>query len=207
MQLQNTFRDGHHRGYALIAFFLSVILLIGLVSCRQIGDTEDTDAYISYISVPLPEEEAEENAILRRPDSVADPSDYAVITEAPETETTAPSGTDIDAPSSDSGETRISFVAVGDNIIHSAIMEDAANHAKDGAEYDFTYIYDHVRDTISAADVAFVNQETPMGGKSLGYYGYPNFNGPQEAGDALVDCGFDIVCIATNHMADLKDAG
>ena len=167
----------------------------------------------TYITSPLPADVLEENSILRRPDAAADVNDYAAVTEtAPPAETKAPETVQI-APSMEIDiptipqETRLSFVAVGDNIIHSAIIEDGKNHAGDGEEYNFKYIYDNVRDEISAADVAFVNQETLLGGKALGYYGYPNFNGPQEAGDALVDAGFDVVCVATNHMCDMNEAG
>ena len=196
--------------------FLALCLILSTVfsvtACFGQDSGESIDKR-TYITSPLPADVLEENSILRRPDAAADVNDYAAVTEtappaetkAPETVQIAPS-TEIDIPTIPQ-ETRLSFVAVGDNIIHSAIIEDGKNHAGDGEEYNFKYIYDNVRDEISAADVAFVNQETPLGGKALGYYGYPNFNGPQEAGDALVDAGFDVVCIATNHMADMRDAG
>ncbi|MBQ7983951.1 MAG: CapA family protein, partial [Clostridia bacterium] len=185
-------------------------VLFSFSGCQQTA--EGDGSRITYVTAPAPAEALEENALLRRPDAAADPSVYAAVTEAPPAEsgaadTQGETVTEEPQTSGVSEEARISFVAVGDNILHSAIMEDAANHAGDGEEYDFTYIYDNVRDVISAADVAFVNQETLLGGKSLGYYGYPNFNGPQEAGDALVDAGFDIVCIATNHMCDMNEAG
>lgn len=196
----------------LLTYILIFALTLSLCACFS-ADEGGTNDKRTYITSPLPADALEENSILRRPDAAADVEDYAAVTEtappaetkAPETEKVTPS-TDIDIPVIPT-ETRISFVAVGDNIIHSAIMEDAQKHAGDGEEYNFNYIYDNVRDEISAADVAFVNQETLLGGKKLGYYGYPNFNGPQEAGDALVDAGFDIVCIATNHMCDMNEAG
>lgn len=219
-----------------IGFILCCILAcFMLFSCFDEGNAVPDG--ISNMAIPSPSPSAEEDLLLRRPDSVADPEDYTIETEPPETkapetekpETTPPAPetqrpaddtppkTEPEQPTTEppkqdpqppvSGETRISFVAVGDNVIHGAIMEDAQRHASGGAEYDFRYMYDHVRDRISKADVAFINQETPMGGKELGYTGYPNFNGPQEMGDAVVDAGFDIVCIATNHMADYRDAG
>jgi len=192
------------------SLLLALGVLFSLAGCQQ--TSEGDGSRITYVTAPAPAEALEENALLRRPDAAADPSEYAAVTEAapavedPE-DTQDTQQTETAHPPATNAETRISFVAVGDNILHSAVMEDAANHAGDGEEYDFTYIYDNVRDVISAADVAFVNQETLLGGKNLGYYGYPNFNGPQEAGDALVDAGFDIVCIATNHMCDMNEAG
>ena len=200
--------------------FLSICLLMAvLFSLSACFSAPEETVYdkLTHILSPAPSPTLEENSILRRPDAAADVNDYAAVTETapPDTQSTdAPEPSDptetapppqIDDPGSK--ETRLSFVAVGDNIIHSAIIEDGKKHAGDGEEYNFNYIYDNVRDVISAADIAFVNQETLLGGKALGYYGYPNFNGPQEAGDALVNAGFDVVCIATNHMCDMNEAG
>ena len=185
---------------AFLAFFLLILLAVLLPSCAEQSEAIGNE---SRLTAPTPFAAAEENAVLRNPEKAGDPADY---TEAVETESAAPLPVIPDVPGDVSG-TRLSFVAVGDNILHSAVIEDGANHAGPGEEYNFNYIYDNVRSVISAADIAFVNQETPMGGKALGYYGYPNFNGPQEAGDALVNAGFDIVCIATNHMLDAKSAG
>ncbi|MBQ4290760.1 MAG: CapA family protein [Clostridia bacterium] len=185
------------RPIRLVSLLLVLSLILPfLFSCGSSSPEQNPDA---RKTAPTISPKAEEDSILRRPDSVSDPSVYTTPDETDEEGGTGeiPVVTD----------SRVSFLAVGDNILHSAIIEDAARHAKNGAEYDFNYIYNNVRSKIQSADVAFVNQETPMGGKSLGYTGYPNFNGPQEAGDALVNAGFDIVCIATNHMADYKAAG
>ncbi|MCI8387208.1 MAG: CapA family protein [Clostridiales bacterium] len=105
------------------------------------------------------------------------------------------------------GKSRVSFLAVGDNIIHENVFTDAKNRAKTGEKYNFIDMYTDIADFIAGADIAFVNQETPLGGDELGIYGYPNFNGPQAAGLALVDLGFDVVNIATNHMLDVKEKG
>lgn len=55
---------------------------------------------------------------------------------------------------------------------------------------------------IQNADVAFINQESPIGGEALGISGYPNFNSPFEIGDNLVSLGFDVINQANNHMLD-----
>ncbi len=105
-------------------------------------------------------------------------------------------------------EKRYSFLAAGDNIIHSAIYEDAlARATEDSPKYNFLPMYDGIKDFIAAADITFINQETVMAGEEYGISGYPNFNSPQEAGDTLVDLGFDIINIANNHMLDKKEAG
>ncbi len=113
-------------------------------------------------------------------------------------ETTAPTPTD----------TVYSFLAAGDNIIHQAVFEDAHKRVTDPAtNYNFTPMYDGVADLIASADIAFVNQEGPIAGSSFGISGYPNFNAPNEAGNTLVELGFDIVNIANNHMLDKWESG
>lgn len=91
----------------------------------------------------------------------------------------------------------VSLVAVGDNLIHNTLIADAANG--DGT-YDFTSFYADIKPYIQAADIAFVNQESPLGTGEPS--GYPNFNTPQACGDALIDAGFDVICHANNHAMD-----
>ena len=95
---------------------------------------------------------------------------------------------------------RATLVAAGDNLLHNTISWDAQQ--ADGG-YDFRPVYQHVKGLIEAADVAFINQEVPLSG-TVGRY--PNLDAPQQAADAVVDCGFDIVNEATNHALD-KGAG
>ncbi len=106
---------------------------------------------------------------------------------------------------------RISFLAAGDNVIHPCIYIDARNRAAadPGAvrAYDFKPTYTDVIDFVASFDLAFINQETLMGGEALGYSGYPRFNSPQELGLDLVEMGFDIVGIANNHMCDKGASG
>ncbi len=104
----------------------------------------------------------------------------------------------------------VSFLAAGDNIVHQSVMDDARTLAKNAGrseEYYFEPIYENLKDIISSADIAFVNQEGPIAGKALGHAGYPNFNAPDEAGTALVNVGFDIVNIANNHLLDRGEQG
>jgi len=91
----------------------------------------------------------------------------------------------------------ITFVAVGDNLIHEEIIQDAKTRG-----YDFNDYYTEVADFIRSADLAFINQETLISGGKFGISGYPRFNGPKEIGDAIVNAGFDVVNHATNHVMD-----
>jgi poly-gamma-glutamate synthesis protein (capsule biosynthesis protein) len=98
----------------------------------------------------------------------------------------------------------VSFIAVGDNLIHSSIY---LSHRTGDGGYDFNDIYDPVREVIQAADVAFINQETVCGGVELGLSDYPCFNSPHEVLDAVQAAGFDWINTASNHSFDVGEAG
>lgn len=91
----------------------------------------------------------------------------------------------------------VSLIAVGDNLIHNTLLKDASNG--DGT-YDFTPFYQNIKPYVEAADIAVINQESPLGTGEAS--GYPSFNTPQACGDALVDTGFDVVSHANNHAMD-----
>ncbi len=102
----------------------------------------------------------------------------------------------------------VTFFAAGDNIIHECVYLDAMTAAASvGApsEYYFTGMYGNFADKISSADLAFINAEGPLDTDGAPN-GYPSFNAPKEAGDALVDVGFDIINLANNHMLDYHGA-
>jgi len=100
-------------------------------------------------------------------------------------------------------ENYLTIVAVGDNLIHEPIIR--AGFAN--GVYNFDSIYDKIRDYIIPADIAFINQETVLVDKALGYTGYPQFGSPKEIGAAVAAAGFDIVNHATNHIMDKGEAG
>lgn len=97
--------------------------------------------------------------------------------------------------------TSMSMVMVGDNLIHSSIYKDA-NRLAGGNGYDFKPIIEYIKDEVQKYDIAYYNQETILGGTKLGVSDYPTFNSPQEAGDAMLDAGFNLVSLATNHTMD-----
>ena len=94
--------------------------------------------------------------------------------------------------------TRISLVAVGDNLLHMPIV----NWCKTVDGYDFTPLYREVEKLVAEADLAFVNQESPLGGEGFAPSGYPMFNSPQQAGLALAATGFNVINHANNHGLD-----
>lgn len=93
----------------------------------------------------------------------------------------------------------LSMIMAGDNLIHSSIYKDASTGTN---SYDFTPMYELIKPIVSKYDVAYYNQETILGGKELGVSDYPAFNSPQEVGDTMIDAGFNLVSLATNHTMD-----
>ena len=96
---------------------------------------------------------------------------------------------------------KVSFLACGDNITYKGTVMSAKERATGDKPYDFSPIFENVKEKIVSADLAFINQETVMTeNKEISFY--PTFNSPKEVAYALSDTGFDIVNIATNHMLD-----
>lgn len=115
------------------------------------------------------------------------------------------------APNSD-GETtqqaelfsRVTFAAVGDNLIHDTVYEQAAARSSGG--YDFTDAYERIADYIAKPDVAILNQETIISTEH-NVSSYPMFNSPVEVGEEMLEIGFDVFNIATNHSLDCGEKG
>ena len=96
---------------------------------------------------------------------------------------------------------KASMIMVGDNLIHSSVYKDANRNANyDG--YDFKPMLEFIKPIVSRYDIKYYNQETILGGTEIGLSDYPTFNSPYEAGDAMIDAGFNLVSLATNHTMD-----
>lgn len=89
----------------------------------------------------------------------------------------------------------------GDYIIYSSIYK-GANELAGGNGYDFKPMVKNLRQFTDKCDVNYYNQETVLGGTEMGLSDYPLFVSPQEAGDAMVDLGYNLVSTATNHSLD-----
>ncbi len=100
----------------------------------------------------------------------------------------------------------ISFVACGDNITYGT--KDAKSKAiPGGRSLNFKPQYANVQEKIEGADIAFINQECVMAGNGYPIKYYPMFNVPQELGLDLVELGYDVINIGTNHMLDAGTSG
>ena len=95
-------------------------------------------------------------------------------------------------------EYKLSLIMGGDAVIHSSVY--TANQTENG--FDFSYPLAEIKNLVQNYDLAYYNQETILGGSEYGLSNYPQFNSPQEVGDAFVDAGFNLVSLATNHTMD-----
>lgn len=101
-------------------------------------------------------------------------------------------------------EIRVSFMGVGDNLIHDSIYESVRQ--SDGT-YDFLPIYENIAEDVANADLAFLNQETISAGGDYPFSGYPAFNTPQDIAYDMHELGFDLINGATNHTLDYDYVG
>lgn len=105
-----------------------------------------------------------------------------------------------------SGDGRVSFSAVGDNLMNENLLElaDGWSGSMGDGSYDFSPLYAEVAPVIQGSyDVSFINQETTLGGnESFDYAGYPSYNTPDSLADAVADAGWRIVNTDTNHTYD-----
>ena len=98
----------------------------------------------------------------------------------------------------------LSMVMVGDCLIHRFVYTDAKQ--SDGT-YSFSKMFTEVEPLIKNHDLAFYNQESIIGGKTLGLSAYPRFNSPEEIGQDMVNLGFNLVSLANNHTMDKGEQG
>lgn len=101
---------------------------------------------------------------------------------------------------------QLNLIAVGDNLIHGPIYRQARERTTDGS-FDFRPAYQYIVPYLEQADLALINQETPLGGTQLGLSSYPMFNSPQELGDQLIELGFNMISHANNHVLDARQQG
>lgn len=121
------------------------------------------------------------------------------------TDTSDGTGKPIETETEDEPEKNsVDIIMVGDVLLHTRVAESGL--MEDGS-YNYDHMFAQVKDDISAADIAIVNQEVILGGRDMGLSGYPAFNGAFEVGDSLVDAGFDVVLHATNHALDKRKDG
>lgn len=98
----------------------------------------------------------------------------------------------------------LSLAATGDALLHKAVINDGK---KTDGTFDFSHQLTHIKKILKNYDLAYYNQETPFGGDDREFVGYPLFNSPSKYGDAMLDAGFNMVSLATNHTLDQGTSG
>jgi len=90
--------------------------------------------------------------------------------------------------------TTINLMMVGDMLFHYQVRMSGLS--EDGSR-NYDHLFAHIGEELAGQDIKVINQETPIGGPVYvgsapdGYDGYPEFNGPQEVGDAEAKAGDD----------------
>lgn len=98
----------------------------------------------------------------------------------------------------------LKVVAVGDNLIHPVVYNDA----KVGKNtFDFKPMYSHIKPYIHKSDVAYINQESPLGGDDIPYSGFKRFNTPSSISKDVIDTGFNLINGSNNHALDQGTEG
>lgn len=183
----------HRKSAGFLAFALVLIMAFSLVACG--GKQPVTDPSNVVLVTPPPSEESLDGldrGLSAANDELGSRSDSR-----------SGGADDIEV-----SEKRISFLGVGDSLIHPNLyyFADISDGAEDNV-FDFTVFFKETAPLIEAADIAFINQETLSGGDHLGFRGYPNFNTPECIIPQLESLGFDLVCLANNHVLDSGMSG
>jgi len=94
---------------------------------------------------------------------------------------------------------KASLVATGDGLIHPPVYNAA--YQKETNTYDFSKMLTYTKDLIEDYDIKYYNQETIFDDTTK-YDGYPRFNTPSDFGTSMINTGFNMVSLATNHSMD-----
>ena len=97
------------------------------------------------------------------------------------------------------------LTSLGDTLCHNTQYWDAYNSKTD--EYDFSYVYEDIKNYTLSSDITIGSLETTFAGKEKGYSNYPTFNTPDSLATVLKDIGVDVVSLAGNHALDYGYSG
>ena len=180
----------------ITAIILVAFALVGLFGCT--ANNTNVSSLVEMTSEDLNAVSIEESSETELSDSEESQTENSDILEVPQ-------------------DTRVSFMACPDNMVHHSVYYDAIERAavRDGvaadysdlhnATYDFSPIYQYIADDINNADISYINQESLIGGDSKPINAFPYFNTPVAMGHTVADLGFDVVNLAHNHALDSKN--
>ena len=99
----------------------------------------------------------------------------------------------------------LSMSVIGDIMCHNSQYKDA--YISSSNTYDFSYVFNDIKNYINDADIAVGNLETTFAGKAKEYSNYPRFNTPEQLAYNLKDFGIDVLSTANNHCMDTNYSG
>ena len=102
-------------------------------------------------------------------------------------------------------DTHLTMSVIGDIMCHNSQYKDAYISAT--GTYDFSYVFEDIKEYVSSADISIGNLETTFAGKDRGYSNYPRFNTPEQLAYNLKDFGIDVLSTANNHSMDTNYNG
>lgn len=202
----------------LLSLALPMLLAVAGCNTAQQPDSDDAPSF-PYVTpdTTTVRPETEPPVSEGNTDPIPDSSPVQDSTQPPESQT-QPASETTDAPveSSDPSlpaslpedDPAVHFIGGGDNIIYYGnVYEASVRKLPGGRTYNFKTVYSDIQGLIEDADLAFINQETLLCSSKFPLSYYPQFCGPQDMGYDLVEMGFDVVNIASNHMLDVGADG
>ena len=93
-----------------------------------------------------------------------------------------------------------SVIFAGDALINYRVLADAYDEESDNFYFDNMLLY--LDDYINKFDLAFYNQESPISGDEMGYYGIYCLNSPSSFATSMIKLGFNVINLANNHSLD-----
>lgn len=102
-------------------------------------------------------------------------------------------------------DTHFTMSVIGDIMCHNSQYKDA--YISSTGTYDFSYVFEDIKEYVSSADISIGNLETTFAGKDRGYSNYPRFNTPEQLAYNLKDFGIDVLSTANNHSMDTNYNG
>ena len=96
------------------------------------------------------------------------------------------------------------LIATGDGLIHSPLYNAAYNSSTN--TYDFSNMLTFTKEKIKDYDIKYYNQETVFDTSSKPS-SYPIFNTPSAFGQNMIDAGFNLISLSSNHSMDMGANG
>jgi len=171
---------------------LAAVLVLLVFAVRRIGRGFGSSSDLASFSVSAASSEADTAQLWEKIPSAGDTPQMSENASSADADEQTPD----QMPAADASGL-VTFVAVGDNLIHMPIVRYGQNN---GNQYGF--LFSHILEKLRIADIAVINQETPLIADASRYHGYPLFGSPVQIADAIAEAGFDIVTCATNHSLD-----